>query len=39
VYADADAEIWRRGEMEMEGEGMAEKDVGVVGVEDVEKVG
>jgi hypothetical protein len=39
VYAEMDDEIWRRGEMKMDGEGVEgkEKEVGVVGVEDVEK--
>jgi hypothetical protein len=39
VYAEMDDEIWRRGEMKMDGEGVEgkEKEAGVVGVEDVEK--
>lgn len=36
VYAEMDDEIWRRGEMKMEGEEGGEKEGGVIGVEDVE---
>jgi hypothetical protein len=36
VYAEMDEEVWRRGEMKMEGANVEEeKDVGVVGVEQV----
>ena len=38
MYAEMDDEIWRRGEKKSEGQGVEEeKDVGVIGVEDVEE--